>query len=209
MPNCKKIEQRVPFAMVRVLALNFYTHEPIPGAKIVLSRDTNMTSWFSGNEPLDTFTTDSKGSVTFKVKGDTDPNHRYGVHSYGARVANGKFCGRPDGRRLIKMGKENNLIIYFIFPTWISYHVKNINPFNNNDQICISDYYSILYQPTYCVPGMSVDTTIIGPQPYPSRDFGGVKVPMVYSVTKNNQTTNYRDSALLPCCDTLFTQITY
>jgi len=126
------------------------TNKPLSKAKVYLYRKTS-----SGFDPLgggsgagaliDSFYTANDGSFSFTYFSDI-------AYSYSLKgVADGYYLGESEGTQGTRKDPRTDILLDPM--AWIKFHVKNVNPFNEFDEILVNNF-----KPIY---GMSIDTQLI------------------------------------------------
>ena len=126
------------------------SNKPLSKAKVYLYRKTS-----SGFDPLgggsgagaliDSFYTANDGSFSFTYFSDI-------AYSYSLKgVADGYYLGESEGTLGTRKDPRTDILLDPM--AWIKFHVKNVNPFDDYDEILINNF-----KPIY---GMSIDTQLI------------------------------------------------
>ena len=146
--------------------------------------------------------TDESGFYSYKFIADT--SNRYcvsGIKESECYYFNLLFP--PAGSCSIPLGKKVDGSMKAPSNAYISFHIKNIHPFNSNDSICI-------YGPGWfdgpfwqCRYGSDVDYTII------KSTNGNIINHYQWVVTKNNIVSTFEDSVFIIACDTTNFNIYY
>jgi hypothetical protein len=161
------------------------TDKPIESATIYL-----MFRYFESIAPfvVDSVLTDIEGKYEMKfTQTQQEYLSKYGVvYKEGYNPSNVPF----------KSGEISETNVSLIKNSYINFHIKNITPFDSDDQI-------ILYGFLYFGMGQSVDTVFTYPM------IGGSQQEITWRVIKNNHSTYYGESIFFPSGDTVYRTIYY
>jgi hypothetical protein len=118
----------------------FFTNKPIPFAKVEIYEDFNYTRL------IETVTADSNGLFTAKTNwvGEYKYVFAYAPGYFPYSIAVGLTNYNPDTKTF-----------YLDQPGYIQVHVKNTNPFDENDEVILDDFPNGIF-----LRGTDVDTTI-------------------------------------------------
>ena len=172
------------------------TNKPLSKAKVYLYRKTS-----SGFDPLgggsgagsliDSFYTAIDGSFSFTYFSDI-------AYSYSLKgVADGYYLGESEGALGTRKDPRTDILLDPM--AWIKFHVKNVNPYDENDKIDInrSCFSKLLI-------GSRIDTNII------CEEVGNKTLDLVWWVTKNNTKIRLNDTIpFLKAHDTTYFEIKY
>jgi len=170
------------------------TNKPISNAKIYLY-EFEFGGDFTIIKPrilINTYESDKDGNYDFTYFNDISKGYviKVGAEKY---YLSGEYTPNDND------GIASNTVFYLDPYAWIKFHVKNVNPFDENDKIDInrSCFSKILY-------GNRIDTTII------CEEIGNKNLELVWWVTKNNNKTRYIDTIpYLKAHDTTCFEIKY
>ena len=180
----------LPHTIVKGRVLEYGTNEPVAGAKVnLLGGEWSLGGSFGSIQ--DTFVTDADGYYEFTFK----PKEDYIYYLDAEKEQYWDFIPTLD----FSDYKENNLDIVLDPEAYLELHVKNVNPFDNQDRIHSSfggnspdDYY-----------GMSVDIfrreTVRGNR----------NINLTWGVVKNSEITEYWDTIYCPAYDTTLYEVLY
>jgi len=169
------------------------TNKPLAKAKIYL-----YSARSSGFDPLgggsgsgsiiDSFYTAANGTYSFTYFDNIDD-------SYSLKgVADGYYLGESEGTLGTREDPRTDILLDPY--AWIKFHVKNVNPYDDNDEIYIGSSKAIV--------GSRVDTTFV------SQEIGNAKFSFNNWVIKNKKQLVIKDSInFLPAHDTIFHEILY
>ncbi len=171
------------------------TNKPLAKAKIYL-----YSARSSGFDPLgggsgsgsiiDSFYTAANGTYSFTYFDNIDD-------SYSLKgVADGYYLGESEGTLGTREDPRTDILLDPY--AWIKFHVKNVNPYDEYDNIAINgDCLGLLV-------GEKLDTT------YYCENIGNKSVDFVWWVEKNRMTNKYRDTIpFLKAHDTTYFEIKY
>ena len=180
--GCKKINEQLHETSVHGIVADDNTGKPIAGAIIsVFSFDPDIVNsgkniWFTitGNDGHYEYRFHAKNKMNYTITGYKV------VDCYNFHTA------------LLKLGQVNELNMFAGSSAQIKFHIKNINPFDDNDNIC--KYY---LGSVFCLDGSNVDYTS------PEANYiyhGNTKIEIRWEVTKNGIISNYSDSIFIKPC---------
>jgi hypothetical protein len=177
--------------------LEYGTLKPLPHTMIIIEEGENSgfggsTSWY----PYDTIYSDANGyySYRFKQESSIQSGGNTTAFSYQMVVIKEKYFKPSDILIAKKYYTKNKNIILDPF-AWIKVHVKNVNPFDDNDYCLIGgggDYF-----------GIQIDTI-----EYILR-FGNRRDILVWHINKNKIKSRLQDSIFVPAHDTVPYEILY
>ncbi len=153
------------------------------------------TSWY----PYDTIYSDTNGYYSYRFKQESGIQNGSNTiaFSYQMVVIKEKYFKPADILIAKKYHTKNKNIILDPF-AWIKVHVKNVNPFDDDDHLFTSSHGG-----GGAYDGKNIDTTEkhIGT--------GNRKVELYWTITKNNIKTIHFDSLYLIAHDTVSYEILY
>ncbi len=172
-----------------VVVTETVTNTPAVGIPVNFGYSTSGV--FSGQVVEQTKTTDATGKVSFKGEDKSK--------SYSVGFPNGAaYFG--DGTSLQK-GTHNRVFLHASPFAYVRVHAKNVNPFDNNDWINITNGLlgggGLLY-------GINVDTTVVK-GPFKGTENGGFG----WTVNKNNTITTFTTTLYFIGKDTINYSINY
>ncbi len=168
------------------------TNTPIPNATIYLFRSNSSFDPLSPSSYsiVDTFYAKKDGSFSFTYFDDVDYVYviTAGASKYYTSTRHGALGTRTSPHVDIELDPY----------AWIKFHVKNVNPYDDNDKISINSGFF-----PQCI-GSRVDTTFI------EDVIGNQKFTFTNFIYRNNQKTIARDTInFVPAHDTIFHEILY
>ena len=126
------------------------TNKPLAKAKIYLysARSSGFDPLGGGSGPgsiIDSFYTAANGTFSFTYFDNI-------ANSYSLKgVADGYYLGEYEGTLGTREDPRTDILLDPY--AWIKFHVKNVNPFDENDELLVDNFKSIY--------GMSIDTVLI------------------------------------------------
>ena len=170
--------------------------QPIKDLELYLQEfDQDQFGNITNKITLDSYKTNELGNVYKKLK-YLNPNKGHYIE-----WQKPSECYGTTNYRVIE-GQENKYNRDLISNSYYKIHIKNINPFDENDKIC----YSYNKEATFangCQTGSSVDF-------YVQSHDSGKKLKYIKSfITKNGNETIRLDSAYLNPCDTALINVFY
>ena len=181
-----KIEGRV---------LEYGTLKPIPNALVVLEEEFHMPFTGGGKYyPIDSTYTDSDGYYIYDFKHIDKLDDYY--FSYQVKVLAPKYF---DNNSRMENGYAHRSDIILDPYAWIKVHVKNVNPFDENDELRTGSPKG----GGGVFIGINMDATEI------QNKFGNRKIELLWVVIKNKIQSIHKDSLYLPAHDTIDYEIFY
>ena len=184
--------------IVNGTVLDKTTNSGIPNATVYLLGNEGGGTWGGGGTAsflLDQTTSDAAGNFDFSF----DYNNDYGY--YCSAVAAQYFNYNEE----IPVGDAtfgaNNVELELQPISYLELHIKNVNPFNNYDELTLSYTYNGSYPELI---GNEVDTTICCFQL-----LGNESNRVVWYVEKNGEGTSYFEYVVTPAFDTTYYEILY
>ena len=167
----------LPHTIVKGRVLEYGTNEPVAGAKVnLLGGEWSLGGSFGSIQ--DTFLTDADGYYEFTFK----PKEGYIYYLDAEKEQYWDFIPTLD----FSDYKENNLDIVLDPEAYLELHVKNINPFDNNDNIRYSGFWS---------GGAAQDNLGVNIDFFDIKTVRGNRgVHIYWNVSKNGNSTFYEDT---------------
>jgi hypothetical protein len=152
---------------------------PIPDAKVILYIKEGIAFNSGPGFPIDTIISDANGYYEYVF------NHELGyIYSVQAEKT-GYWEVEPTSDFIEGKETEVNLHIYPL--AWLKIHVKNVNPFDENDLLTAYTNHLTGSSPENSY-GINIDFIVI------QEIKGNKKVPLIWWVTKNNIYQEFRDT---------------
>jgi len=193
MTSCKK--DHTPDSNIQGQVLEYGSMTPISGATVYLSRCVVTEPLGPLNCGLtDSLTTPSDGYFSFDIEGDFDGN-------YIADATAPQYYSSNLEVVLLSPGQEVDKNIVLDPFAWLEIHVKNIDPVDGNDKIrftlpCNSNpYWEELFG--------------AGDEYFLCQVRGNYDSSLIWKVTKNEITIEYRDTLSISAHDTISYEILY
>jgi len=183
--SCKKYFWK--WKTIKCEVRDYYSERPIEGATVMVV-DNNKPV---GQEVLAFKDTDRNGEVEFKVYAEE------GRSSLGVVAGKEPYFNPPkSGDKLnYETHAERKNILYLLPPGYVQFHIKNVNPFDDNDFIDIS---GLVYY------GKNID--VLSPiKKMMAKDI----VDFPVNVRKNNVDTFYTTRVIVGVLDTIIYEINY
>ena len=166
------------------------TGEPLAGVTVTLKK---IISERLDSKTIATFETDENGHYYYEFKAKRDTEYIVLGKSYSCYFFKGTCPSSP-----LEKEKTNFRDLVYKAKTGIVLHIKNVDPYDENDKIEIfsgSDFYDTVLTKI----GSNIDFYYIYTK---NRPFTYTNAYIYYKVTKNNQTKNYEISKYIESfCD--------
>ena len=131
--SCDNGSDLLPYTIIEGKVLEYGTEEPIENAQVVLYEQTSSGTFSTSDLPIDTILTDATGSYSFQYngRGQTGVKAFHDTYFPISRV--------PYENIYYKQRNVENIILdpYAL----LELHVKNVNPFDGNDNVRYSAYW--------------------------------------------------------------------
>ena len=174
--------------------LEFGSNKPIKNAKVGIYEEGGEFLGSTWTKLVDTTRTDATGAYHFD-KGNLDKGSSFFISA----VADKYYTYDPNNY-LVTGQEVTNLNIVLDPFAWIKVHVKNVNPFDDNDRIGLGNGIGTL-QIFYT--GTNIELNYI------NKLKGNLPISIDWSVTKNGIRQEYKDTIKIPAHDTLKYEILY
>ncbi len=189
--SCDDNEPVLQPTTVKGQVLEYGTNTPIPYAKVRLLRQEAIWGGGGSTSVYDTLSTNVNGfyEITF-------PESANYIYMFDAikdgyyELVNPKDDFLPN--------RENNMNIILDPLAWLKIHVKNVNPFNDQDYMNINGIVN--YGPWY---GRNIDEAFI------KEARGNHENKLVWFITKDNVNTNHQELIYVPKGDTTLFELFY
>jgi hypothetical protein len=173
------------------------SNKPVANAQVIFSRCVpgDGTGAAAICTDIETVTTDANGRYVFTKESDK-------ADSYRIRAEKTNY-GKPVEVFQTANAGESTKDINFTLPAfaWIKFHVKNVNPFDDNDLIRAPGSIGV---GNYNFYGKNIDTTYLR-GPY----LGNFKTEENWFIFKKNTSISKKDSIFCKPLDTVFYEIKY
>jgi hypothetical protein len=192
MVQCRKETNN--FIKVSGKVLEFGTNKPIANAKVGIYSEGGAFLGTTWSNLVDTTRTDANGFYSIEKQGIDN-----GSSFYVSAAANKYYTFDPT--KYVATGQDvmNNDIVLDPF-AWIKVHVKNVNPFDENDKIGLGNGIGTL-QIFYL--GKNIELNHV------NKLKGNSPITIDWSVTKNGILKEFRDTIKISAQDTLKYEILY
>jgi len=183
--SCKKYFWK--WKTIKCEVRDYFSEKPIEGATVMVVDNTKLV----GQEVLAFKDTDKNGEVEFKVYAEE------GRSSIGVVAGKEPYFNPPkSGDKLnYETHAERKDILYLLPPGYVQFHIKNVNPFDDNDEIVFGDYKYIGQNVDVYLPIFTIKANITSS--FPS------------AVRKNNIETFISPNVKVQPWDTLIYEINY
>jgi hypothetical protein len=200
MASCERKPLNRTFIDVRGQVLEIVTQKPIANALVAIYEEGGEFLGSSWTRLLDSTRTDANGFYRFN-KPDLDNGSTFTLSAVAKKYYVFDAISNRTNFETGKVVTNCNLILEPY--AWIKVHVKNVNPFDENDLILLDQLVSP-WGGTHSYLGMRVDTTY-------NRQIGGnINQRVLWISKKNGISTRYFDSAfVVPAHDTISLPIHY
>jgi hypothetical protein len=167
--SCKKISNNKIDACIYVK--QYKTETPIPNAEVQILRGKPGLGY--GTEVVETVYTNEDGMATYKTK--VDKNYSY----YAFSRLDGYY--NEDNQVVLTRGERNFKTTIFKYANaYVKLHIKNVNPFNQNDLIHFNSSSNV-----YNFQGLNIDTTFLWCYEFNCAWFGNYFFEGAGFITKN------------------------
>jgi hypothetical protein len=186
MVQCRKESNN--YIKVSGKVLEFGSNKPIANAKVGIYSEGGAFLGSTWSNLVDTTRTDANGFYSIEKQGIDN-----GSSFYVSAAANKYYTFDPTKYLATGQDVTNNDIVLDPF-AWIKIHVKNVNPFGDNDKFIINGS-------TY--EGKNFE------QNFTFKVIGNKNLPLGWSIQKNNVWRSFSDSTKIVAHDTLKYEILY
>ena len=188
------------FTQIEGQVLEKGSNKGVAGAKVIFSECVAGDGVFASAVCLDveTVITDAQGKFVFTKESDKADRYRIraGKDNYGKPIEVFQTANAGE--------KTKNINFTLPASAWIKFHVKNVNPFNEEDLI-IAPGSSGLSGP-YFLYGKNIDTTyMVGGGLY----LGNFKNNITWTIERQFKRKGFSDSIFCKALDTVFYEIKY
>ncbi len=191
--QCRK-DDKTTYIKTSGKVLEFGSNKPIKNAKVGIYEEGGEFLGSTWTKLVDTTRTDATGFYHFDI-GDLDKGSSFFISA----AADKYYTYDPNNYLVTKQEVLNNDIVLDPF-AWIKVHVKNVNPFDDNDRIILGNGISPLNSIQI---GKNINLL------YTNKLLGNREFETGWSVTKNGVNTQYKDILKIPAHDTLNYEILY
>ena len=176
--SCDNGSDLLPYTIIEGKVLEYGTEEPIENAQVVLYEQTSSGTFSTSDLPIDTILTDATGSYSFQYngRGQTGVKAFHDTYFPISRV--------PYENIYYKQRNVENIILdpYAL----LELHIKNVNPFDGNDNLRYDGAWS---------GGAPQDNLGVNIDFFDTKLVRGNRgVSLVWRVIKNENTTTHRDT---------------
>ena len=165
----------------------------IAGATAYLQK-VNPDCFSCQGSKIASVTADADGKFQFDFT--AEEGYRYSITAEAPKYFNNFYTGGL----ILDVGKKNHPLVGLQPEAYLKLHIKNTQPFDENDQVGINGEWSGSPEQFY---GTSVDTFTF------RKVTGNGNISIYWGVIKNSLTTNNSDSVYCPAFDTAFYNINY
>ena len=191
--QCRK-DNKTTFIKTSGKVLEFGSNKPIKNAKVGIYEEGGEFLGSTWTKLLDTTRTDAAGFYHFD-KGTLDKGSSFFI------FATARNCFSDDPNNYLITGQQiTNLNIILEPYVWFDIHVKNINPFDNNDSIRLGGVIGTL---TGLHEGKNVELRYI------NKIRSGIPLTASWMVSKNRIRHWFTDTLKVQAYDTLKYEILY
>lgn len=208
--SCNKINETVPWTKVEGIVKDYNSSKPIVNVQISVNKITEVSEYQYKSEIIATFMTNENGEYSCQFHAKTDGKNSISYSLTASKSSEGYGTGEY---QQITKGKKNYNILKLCSIGYLTVHIKNQNPYDNSDEICVcavhpsfqTEASSCETPPSsyWCKYGTDIDEDFFNNV---QSLFGNNYQVIKWWVTKNNVTTSFKDSIFInPCVNNTFT----
>jgi hypothetical protein len=194
--SCDDNESLSPYTVAKGIVKDAGTGTPLANATVYLIEGewSLLSSGGGYSYVLDSFTTDSDGAYEFRFLDKDD-------YKYSITASKADYWDLSSAA-IVPLPYQENIMDVHLYPfAWLNIHIKNVNPFDENDNIQYDGSWSG-GNPQDNI-GMAVDF-------YDLKKLKGNKdIELTWWVVRNNQITQFHDTIYCTGGDTTYYEIFY